>query len=228
MDSRQLEREVRLLKFYLALVTVTLVISGIFGAVTRAQDQRQKFTEIDVERINVVERDGRLRLTISNRERSPGPVLNGKTLKRIGGNPPGLIFSNDEGEERLSPSTSIVKMKSFGSRIQKTPKVVNDPPSEAEMTRMIEQETRLRALPPGDRQTAMAQRMKEMEALCVSSACGAARVFTGKTMDRSAVVLLSDAVGRPRLRMVVTAQGAASLDFLDESGRVTESVPSKR
>ena len=93
---------------------------------------------------------------------------------------------------------------------------------------MIEEETRLRALPAAERQTALAQRMKELEAQCVRSACGAARVFTGKTVDRSAVVVLSDAVGRPRLRMAVTAQGTATLDFLDVSGRVTESLPAKR
>jgi hypothetical protein len=54
---------VRLLKVYLAPVTMAL-IGTISGTVAGAQDQRQRFTEIDVERINVIERDGRLRLVV--------------------------------------------------------------------------------------------------------------------------------------------------------------------
>jgi hypothetical protein len=33
------------------------------------QTQKQKFAEIDVERINIVEKDGKLRMVISNQDR---------------------------------------------------------------------------------------------------------------------------------------------------------------
>ena len=60
---------------------------------------KAKFEEIDVERINVVEKDGKLRLVISNRERSPGPIAYGKPFGYAGGSRPGMIFFNDEGSE---------------------------------------------------------------------------------------------------------------------------------
>ena len=40
--------------------------------------QPTKFAEIDVERINIVEPDGKLRMVLSNRPRSIGPIYKGK------------------------------------------------------------------------------------------------------------------------------------------------------
>ena len=225
-----------------------LIVGAVFVTVSRAQDQRQRFTEIDVERINVVERDGRIRLTLSNRERAPQPVINGESQKRIGGNAAGLIFFNDDGNERggLTYSNNNASLtfdkhrqnellrfaysenaasSEGGLSVIERP---NEPPPEAEMARMIADEARLRALPAAQQQTAMAQRIKEMEVACISSGCGVARVFTGKSADRSAIVMLADAVGRPRLRLSVSPNGEARMEFLDANGKVTESLPAKR
>ena len=53
----------------------------------------------------------------------------------------------------------------------------------------------------------------------------AQRLYAGRDAAKNAVVNLSDALGRIRLRMRVDSLGRASLDFLDEGGRVTFSVP---
>ncbi|RYZ53519.1 MAG: hypothetical protein EOP07_17655, partial [Proteobacteria bacterium] len=60
-----------------------LFIGSIAGAslVTLAAKsviQNQKFTEIDVERINIVMPDGKKELVISNRLRVPAPIHDGK------------------------------------------------------------------------------------------------------------------------------------------------------
>ena len=64
-----------------------------------AQTRNQKFDEIDVERINIVERDGKIKLVIANKERLPGPVMGGKTYERVGLKSPGILFYNDKGDE---------------------------------------------------------------------------------------------------------------------------------
>ena len=61
--------------------------------------QKARFDEIDVGRINVLEKDGTVRLVISNRQQSPGPMYKGKAFGYPGGGRPGLIFFNDEGSE---------------------------------------------------------------------------------------------------------------------------------
>ncbi|HEX2444534.1 MAG TPA: hypothetical protein VHJ77_11365 [Vicinamibacterales bacterium] len=52
----------------------------------------------------------------------------------------------------------------------------------------------------------------------------AQRVLVGKTRERAATVLLSDAEGRTRLALKVEADGTASIDFLDGDGKVVHRV----
>jgi hypothetical protein len=51
---------------------------------------------------------------------------------------------------------------------------------------------------------------------------------TGKNREPDAVLGLSDARGRERLRLIVTAQGAARIEFLDESGHRTMTMPGQK
>src|SRR5690348_14632246 len=96
MDD-QVRRDVRLLKLYALCSTAAFAVLAL-AAFTR-RPAPTKFDEIDVERINVVEKDGKLRLVISNRDRSPGPIAYGKPFGYPGGSRPGMIFFNDEGSE---------------------------------------------------------------------------------------------------------------------------------
>jgi hypothetical protein len=66
----------------------------------------------------------------------------------------------------------------------------------------------------------------EFESCCAGF--GATRVFVGKNRERDAVLGLSDARGRERLRLIVTAQGAARIEFLDESGHRTMTMPDQK
>lgn len=65
-----------------------------FSAFTQT---KQKFTEIDVERLNLVEKNGTLRMVMANAERMPDPIINGKAFKTE--RPPGMIFYNGLGDE---------------------------------------------------------------------------------------------------------------------------------
>src|ERR1043166_6821772 len=96
--TQQLERDVRFLKRY-AIVTTAMMVVGCAAAFRHSAADHPKFTEIDVERINIMEPDGKYRMVISNRPRSIGPIYKGKPFGYAGGNRPGLIFFNDEGTE---------------------------------------------------------------------------------------------------------------------------------
>jgi hypothetical protein len=50
-------------------------------------------------------------------------------------------------------------------------------------------------------------------------------VFVGKTREKAAALTLSDPQGRPRLQLMVDAQGAAKLEFLDDKGNVVQRLP---
>ncbi len=86
------------MKIYLAVMTLAFV--G-FSLTTLTQSYKvRRFTEIDVERINIVDGQGNRHLVISNPERCPDPVVNGKELKGMRSiKPSGLIFYDANGNE---------------------------------------------------------------------------------------------------------------------------------
>ncbi|MGB7068566.1 MAG: hypothetical protein WBD22_03670 [Pyrinomonadaceae bacterium] len=92
-----LEKEVRFLKIYAVVATLFCAVFLLTAFAT--QIKNKKFAEIDVERINIVEKDGKLRMVISNQERQHPGIVNGKIIKRDGPRPPGMIFFNQLGDE---------------------------------------------------------------------------------------------------------------------------------
>lgn len=51
------------------------------------------------------------------------------------------------------------------------------------------------------------------------------RLLAGRARDRSAFMSLSDAKGKTRIKISVAADGTPRIDFLDEAGKVTYSLP---
>ncbi|MEN5054565.1 MULTISPECIES: hypothetical protein [Sphingobacterium] len=79
--------------FYAGIVTVAfLMLFYSFNTL------HQKFDEITVKRINIVDDKGVNRMIISNQERMEPPILFGKKYKRAL-NPAGIIFYNEKGDE---------------------------------------------------------------------------------------------------------------------------------
>src|SRR5438094_741304 len=113
----KLEKQVRFLKIY--AIVATLVCAVFLLTAFTLQNRPQKFQEINVERINVVEKDGSLRLVISNNERSPGPIERGKPFGYPGGSRAGMIFYNEEGTENgglvFSGKKENGKVNAYGS-----------------------------------------------------------------------------------------------------------------
>src|SRR5438094_3163899 len=98
--EEQLQREIRRLRRTTATAVLLLIV--VTASAFMQARARTKFDEIDVERINVREPDGTLRLTLSNHARLPEAVVGGKAYPVRGGTgvqSAGLIFFNDEGNE---------------------------------------------------------------------------------------------------------------------------------
>ena len=85
------------LQLYCAISTLLLGCLFVLGFTSQ---RKQKFSEIDVERINVVEKNGSLRMVISNKERQHPGIMDGKYWKeREGKRASGILFFNDKGDE---------------------------------------------------------------------------------------------------------------------------------
>jgi hypothetical protein len=88
----------RFLMIYSGVLTAVFAVT-LLGLMTH-HPQKPKFDEIDVQRINVYEPDGTVRMIISDTARSPGIIIKGKEYPHPDGRKiAGMIFFNDEGTE---------------------------------------------------------------------------------------------------------------------------------
>jgi hypothetical protein len=87
----------RFLLFYSGILTAALVVAGVRALALSAK--KTKFAEIEVQRINVVEPDGTLRMVISDKAKLPGVIIRGKEARQEDRPQAGMLFYNDEGSE---------------------------------------------------------------------------------------------------------------------------------
>ena len=246
MDN-EIRRELRLLKIYATVITALLGTVSL--AAFRQASQKQRFTEIDVERINVVEPDGKLRMVISNRPRSIGPIYKGKPFGYAGGSRPGIIFFNDEGTEnggltfegKRQADGTFRAQSGFSFDQFNQDQVLyfqyNDNNGRRNMGLTIadradvdiydlvaERDSITKAIPEGPARTAALQKWAQPRN---GVPLAAPRVYVGRDASKAAVLNLSDRTGKPRLRLTVDSLGTPSLEFLDAAGNVTSRLPEK-
>ncbi len=234
--------ELRILRIYGLITTLLLTV---FSVSAFQQTQKDKFTEIDVDRINIVEPNGHYRMVLSNRPRSIGPVAYGKPFGYPGGSRPGIIFFNDEGTENGGLTfdgktengkfASTVHM-SFDQYNQDQVVVLqyNDDNgnrragltfadrADVPIVELVAEMDSINKLPDGPAKT-------EARAKLLGPRNGvpmyAERVYVGRNRAKAAVLNLSDRDGKPRIRLQVDSLGVASLEFLDAKGGVVSRMP---
>lgn len=243
-----LRRDIRLLKAW-ALTSSTLLVIVAASAFRRPQEQKVRFAEIDVERINIVEPDGKLRMVLANRPRSIGPIYKGKPFGYAGGSRPGIIFFNDEGTEnggltfdgRTLPDGKYRASSGFSfdqfnqdqvlyfqyrddNGVRRTGLTIADR-ANVDIYDLIAERDSIMKLPEG---AARNEALQRWAAPRNGVPLAAERIYVGRDPAKNAVINLSDPNGKPRLRLKVDSLGAASLEFLDASGAVTERYPGAR
>lgn len=235
-------RERAILRAYAALATALL---GVFTLGAFRQSQRVRFDEIDVERINIREKDGKLRMVISNRDRSIGPIAYGKPFGYPGGTRPGIIFFNDEETEnggltfggrtengRFSASghlsfdqynqDQVVYLQYIDDNGQRRMGLTVADRADVPIMDVVARLDSINALPDGS-----AKDSARRAALGPRNGVPmfAERAYLGRDVRRAALLRLSDAQGKPRIVLQVDSLGTPSLEFLDPDGQVVTRLP---
>jgi len=238
--TMRLPRKDTLLRTYLAVSSVFMG-AMLLGAFT-GKGQKQRFGEIDVERINLVDTDGTLRMVLSNKQRSPASMLRGDQWGGFAGKRPGIIFYNGEGTEaagllvgigRRSDGTydgggiftfdqynqdqTIALQYSDNNGVRQAGLGIADFPTQLTLKESIDLWRSIQRMPAG---SAKDSAVADYDA----HAQGKGRAYFGRRRDGASVVTLSDARGRVRLRLAVDTAGTARIDFLNDSGRVVRSL----
>ncbi|MBS1793300.1 MAG: hypothetical protein JSS81_05570 [Acidobacteria bacterium] len=230
-----IERRLRFLEIY---AVVSLLVIGVL-ALSGFTRTTEKFAEIDVERLNVREKNGQLVMVAANSERMPDPVIDGRTWKTE--RPAGMLFYNGLGDEdgglvfgavegggkygayhglsfdKFKQAQALALVYNDHSGRYRAGLQIWDRP-ETPLSDLLARREEIDRLPDGEAKTTA---LKKLDADNPSPT----RVYVGKNDARESEVTLSDDRGRPRLRMIVGADGTPRLDFLDAGGRVVYSLP---
>lgn len=234
MQSK-LEREVRFLKIYAFIATLVSAAFFLSGFAN------QKFTEIDVERINIVEKDGKLRMVISNQERQHPGIVNGKTIPRTGPRAPGMLFFNHIGDEmgglafgengKASHFGSFTFDKFRGDQTIGFRYLESDNGAIHQGVEMWKQPSSITGDVVGDNYRALdkikdpKERAAAAQAMVEKGEITTSLLFLGKRRDNTTGLHLYDEKGKPRVRLQVGADGTPKLEFLDAAGKVTMTLP---
>ncbi|GJJ05137.1 hypothetical protein RugamoR64_56750 [Duganella rhizosphaerae] len=226
--------------------TMASALAAVFfltGA--REPIRHEKFDEITVGRINIVEPDGTKRIVISNKAQFPGDFVQGKEGARPDRRDfAGMLFINEEGTEnggliqkgaiaadgkvssglsltfdRFRQDQALQLLNNDSATHQQTVIKINDVPlytvtSLEDNSRFHEAASKL---PPSE-QRAYWQKLNEQGRL------GNNRIWLGNTGDKGASLQLKDAQGRPRMKLLVSADGKAEIQMLDETGKVSKTI----
>lgn len=198
------------------------------------------FEEITVERINVVEPDGRRKLVIASSARQTEGTIGGVEVPIERTRPAGMIYFNNYGDE-------IGGFTFGGDRTSGVQSLTFDQAGQDQVFQLInrewtEEDGRLMRSTgvhivdrPTDRtildDVLLLKKLDEVEdpeerkrIIEKLSEGVASRLYIGRTASGEAGLFLSDGNGRTRLRLVVEEGGAARIEFLDTEGNVVRTI----
>jgi hypothetical protein len=242
LSRSSLRRQLWGLRLYVGVTS--LALAALATSAYRRNGQAgpgRNLGEITVERINVVDRDGTLRMVISDKDRMHPGVIDGKAIERP--RPvAGIIFFNDEGDEvgGLTYSGKVVDGRrtahsevafdqlkqdqtismSYGEADgQRTAAIEVWDRSEQPLSTLIDKlNTANRIADPAARAVAVQRARAETPP-------APHRVYLGKGKEREARLTLADANGTARLNLIVDAAGNPRIEFLNDKGRVVQTLP---
>ena len=241
---------------FLRTFAVTTAIGMLFVATSAFQKSgNQKFSEIDVERINIVEKDGTVKMVITNVGRFPNgnDKINGRPTNEQRKKRSGMLFLNEDGIEcggfiydgqknakGHSAGLSLTYDQYDGDQVMQliaedyregdkrfvtSGLMFNDRPSKESQLKTSEIMKELEELGKKDPKSAD-EKYKVYEAQGLVG--GSPRVMLGKSRSENNGLFLFDNKGMPKAMFYVDKENNAKLDFFDEKGGVIASFPEKK
>lgn len=216
------------------------------------QSGNQKFREIDVERINIVEEDGTTKMIITNVERFPNGAdkINSRATNETRKKRSGMLFFNEDGiecggfiydgQKNADGHSSGLSLtydqydgdqvmqlltqdyQQGGKRFVSSSLAFNDRPSKESQLKTAEIMKELETL--GKKDLKMMQK-KQQEYEQQGLIGGVPRVMLGKTRSQNNGLFLFDDKGLSKAMFYVDKENNAKLDFFDEKGNTIASFP---
>jgi hypothetical protein len=177
--------------------------------------RHETFDEITVGRINIVEPDGTKRLIIANKAQFPGLFKQGKEIARPDRRDfAGMLFINEEGTE----NGGLIQKGSIGAdgKISSGLSLTFDRFRQDQAMQLINTDS------ANYQRTGMS--INDIPYYKDEGGQMQNRIWLGNTGDKGSSLQLKDAKGRTRMMLLVSADGKAEIQMLDEQGKVSKSI----
>lgn len=207
-----------------ALIAVTALIIVVRGG--------RRFGTIEVQRINVVEPNGTLRMVISDKARFPGAIVKGRDYPHPGRQTAGMLFYNSEGTE----NGGLV----FGGHKKRDGEVTSYGHLSFDRYEQDQAYT-VDAQQTGSKKSVgiafvdrpdwpIADVLKLPKAqwaqfLATHPAAGTERLQMERAKDGSVFLALRDMKGRVRILLEVEPDGTPEVKLFDAAGKVIDRLP---
>ncbi len=246
---KKLRKQIRLLlisNFAAWGIILFFVLSGFIAG------KKEKFKEIDAERINIVGENGRPVMVLANKKLIPGPSMNGKDYPREVSEGreflSGIIFFNDQGDEvgglvynglKKDSGYSAVGHLSLdqwkqnqvlalqyldNSKSRRAGLRIWDRPVNVPMDKELDRLLAFRNA--GNNERLKDSLRKEMREARERGDNGVERLFLG-SQDEIAQLQLRDRKGKVKARLFVDSTGTAKLQFMNDKGDTISEFPAK-
>lgn len=230
--ENKLIKELKFLKIYCIILTLAIAFLLYKNIYT---PDLEKFKEIDVERINIKEKNGDLKLVISNNEMQDMGSVNGQKLPKRE-RAAGLIFFNSDGDEcggliydgNSEEAVLVLSVDKYQDdqvmQLQYMEDTKNDQRkyglqlweygAEDGFSRRMELFEKYKSTEDQEEKKIIIKKLQD-EGLLMQD-----RLFVGKKMTNEFGLFINDSNGKPRIKIYVDKNNNAKLEFLDEEGNV--------
>lgn len=223
-----------LLKLY--AVTLTFILAFFIVSGFKTNPSKQKIDELTVQRLNVVEPDGTLKMVISDSEKQHPGMFDGKKMDERE-RQPGMIFFNEEGDEVgglvyagnkkdgagmvLSfdqyKNDQIMQMQylragngkqQYGMNIWDRSEKITNP-----KLNFIQDSLKAKGF-------SNSEIPKEIEKINDGKPVTSTRMFTGKNFDHQVGMFLKDEFGNDRIKIYIDKNNEPKFEILNNKGKI--------
>jgi len=196
------------------------------------------FETIEVERINIREPDGTLRMVISNKKKQDVGSIDGITIHEPGQRAAGMIFFNEHGDEMGGLIFKGVSKEDSGGSLtfdrwkndqvvqllysdskghSSSGLIISDRPNDATMVNVLKRQREIKKLKGDQKTQAEAKLIDDVRSKKIN--LGTARVFAG-VKDGVAQYTLYDSNGKIKVRISAKPDGPGKIEFFDKNGKL--------
>ena len=233
-----MKKENFILRLY--AITLTLILGFLLVSGFNSSSSSENFKEITVERINIVEPDGKLKMVISNKDSQHPGMVDGNVFEERE-RAPGIIFFNEEQDEvggliysgnkdkgaSLVLSVDQYKNDQIMQLMQKTDKNGDNRYGLQlwERDKYLTMPLRMKTLDSLEKAGYnYPQKMAYLKEKNGGEPITEPRLFIGKNYNRETGLFIQDQYGIDRLRFYVDSDNAPKIEILDEEGKIIKNI----